>query len=462
MDPKIINQQAIKLPPQNIEAEQMVLGCVLLDKNAITKIVDFISEKDFYNPAHEKIYKVILNLYEKHQPIDILSVTNKLKEKNLLAEVGGSSYLAEITNMITTTSHVDYYAKIVKEKKILRDLINLSAEITESAFNPENELEMFLDEIEHKILSVSQKSIAQNFIHIKDELASAYERIEKLHEKKGILRGLSTGFHELDNLLSGLQKSDFIIIGARPSLGKTSFALDIARNVAIKENVPVGIFSLEMSREQVVDRLIAAEAQVALWKLRTGKVSTDLEFQMIQKALDTLSKAPIFIDDTPSPNILQMRSMGRRLQVENGLGLIVVDYLQLIAPRNSNSQASMVQQVTEISRGLKGLARELNVPLIAISQLSRSVDKRDNRVPQLSDLRESGSIEQDADIVLFIYRKDRDDPNTPPEEQNIAEIRIAKHRNGPLGTVRLRFDPETVNFKNIEKKYEDLEELEEF
>ncbi len=462
MDSKIINQQTIKLPPQNIEAEQIVLGSILLDKNSLTKIVDFISEKDFYNPAHAKIYGVILDLYEKHQPIDILTVTNKLKEKKILTEIGGSSYLAELTNIITTTSHIDYHAKIIKEKKILRDLINLSAEITENAFNPDKEIETLLDEIEHKILSVSQKSIAQNFTHIKEELASAYERIEKLHEKRGVLRGLSTGFYELDNLLSGLQKSDFIIIGARPSLGKTSFALDIARNVALKENVPVGIFSLEMSREQVVDRLIASQAQVALWKLRTGKISQELEFEMIQKALDALSKAPIFIDDTPSPNILQMRSMARRLQVEHGLGLIVVDYLQLIAPRNTNSQASMVQQVTEISRGLKGLARELNVPLIAISQLSRSVDKRDNRIPQLSDLRESGSIEQDADVVLFIYRKDRDDPNTPPEDQNIAEIRIAKHRNGPLGTVKLRFDPETVSFKNIEKKYEDLDELEEF
>ncbi len=459
---KILNDQTIKLPPQNIEAEQIVLGCILLDKNAITKVADLLTPKDFYNPAHEKIYNTILDLYEKHQPIDILSVSNKLKEEKKLTDVGGSSYLAEITNLITTTSHIDYYAKIVKEKKNLRDLINVSAEITEKAFSPTNEFEVFLDEIEQKILSISEKSLSQNFIHIKDELASAYERIEKIHEKKGVLRGLATGFNELDNLLSGLQRSDFIVIGARPSLGKTSLALDIARNVANKEKVPVGLFSLEMSREQVVDRLIAAEANVPLWKLRTGKVSSDFEFGMIQKALDSLSHAPIFIDDTPSPNILQMRSMARRLQVENGLGLIVVDYLQLIAPRNANSQINMVQQVTEISRGLKSLARELNVPLIAISQLSRSVDKRDNRIPQLSDLRESGSIEQDADIVLFIYRKDRDDPNTPVEEQNIAEIRIAKHRNGPLGSVKLRFDPETVSFKNIEKKYGDLEELEEF
>ena len=454
MDTKI-TQQSIKVPPQNIEAEQMVLGSILLDKNSITKVADLLYPEDFYNPANEKIYKTILELYEKHQPVDILTVTNRLKEKKILTDVGGSSYLAEITNLVTTTSHVDYYAHLVKEKKILRDLIKISAEITENAFEPQKEFEMFLDEIEQKILAVSQKSVSQNFTHIKEELIAAYERIEKLHERKGLLRGLATGFTELDNLLSGLQKSDFIIIGARPSLGKTSLALDIARNVALKEDVPVGIFSLEMSREQVVDRLIAAQSNVPLWKLRTGRVSDDTEFQMIQKALDTLSKTPIFIDDTPSPNILQMRSMARRLQVERGLGLIIVDYLQLIAPRHTSSQVNMVQQVTEISRGLKGLARELNVPLIALSQLSRSVDKRDNRVPQLSDLRESGSIEQDADVVLFIYRKDRDDPNTPPEEQGIAEIKIAKHRNGPLGSVKLRFDSETVSFKNIDKKHTD-------
>lgn len=455
---KINTSQTIKVPPQNIEAEQIVLGSLLLDKNAITKVVDILEPKDFYNPAHEKIYSAILELFEKHKPIDILSVTNRLKEKKILADVGGSSYLAELTNLITTTSHVDYYAQLVREKRVLRDLINVSAEITEAAFDSNQEFETFIDEIEQKILAISQKSLPQNFVHIKDELVSAYERIEKLHQRKGLLRGLSTGFTDLDNILSGLQKSDFIVIGARPSVGKTSFALDIARNVAIKEGVPVGIFSLEMSREQVVDRLIAAQAEVDLWKLRTGRITDEIEFQMIQKALDDLSNAPIFIDDTPSPNILQMRSMARRLQIERGLGLIIVDYLQLIASRHSSSQTSMVQQVTEISRGLKGLARELNVPLIAISQLSRSVDKRDNRIPQLSDLRESGSIEQDADVVILMYRKEN--PDLSIEEQNITEFKIAKHRNGPTGVIQLKFDAYKASFKNIEKKYDD--ELENF
>jgi replicative DNA helicase len=446
-------KSTLKIPPQNIEAEESVLGSILIDKNAITKVADILVPADFYTPAHEKIFEAILELYEKRQPIDIMSLTNRLKEKEALKDIGGSAYLAELTNQVTTSSHVDHYVKIVKEKKVLRDLIKASAEITEDAFKPnqDQEFEDLLDEIEQKILSISQKSLPQNFVHIKEELSHAYERIEKLHEHRGMLRGVPTGFPGLDNLLSGLQKSDLIILGARPSLGKTSLALDIARNAALKGNIPVGVFSLEMSREQVIDRFISADSNVPLWKLRTGRITDDTEFQMIQHSLERLSHASIFIDDTPSPNIMQMRAMARRLQIEHGLGLLIIDYLQLIAPRNSVS--NMVQQITEISRGLKGLARELNVPLLALSQLSRSVDKRDNKVPQLSDLRESGSIEQDADVVLFIYRKDRDQPDVPPEEQNIAQINIAKHRNGPLGSVKLKFDSERASFKVLEEKY---------
>ncbi|MBI4086114.1 MAG: replicative DNA helicase [Candidatus Liptonbacteria bacterium] len=448
MPPKKSN---IKLPPQNLEAEQSVLGSVLIDKNAIFKVADRLTPKDFYAPAHEKIYETIVELYDKRQPIDILTLTNRLKEKELLADVGGSSYLAELTNQVTTASHIDHYTDIVRGKKILRDLIEASAQITESAFEPTKEVEDILDDIEQKISAISQKSSPKNFVPLRDELKSAYERIEKLHEGKGALRGIPTGFTSLDNLLSGLQSSDLIIVGARPSLGKTTFVLDIVRNAALKTNLPVGIFSIEMSREQVIDRFIAAESQVPLWKLRTGRISDDLEFQMIQASLDRLSQANIFIDDTPSPNILQMRSMARRLQMEQGLSLLVVDYLQLIAPR-TNSE-NMVQQITEISRGLKALARELNIPILAVSQLSRGVEQRDNKTPRLSDLRESGSIEQDADIVLFIYRKDRDRADLPPEEQNVAEILVAKHRNGPLGTVKLKFDQERVTFRNMETRY---------
>lgn len=443
----------IKIPPQDLEVEQSVLGALLIDKNAIIKVADILTSKDFYSPIHERIFEAIIDLYEKHQPIDILSLTTKLKEKDLLKDIGGSGYLAELTNKVPTASHVDHYAKVVKEKKILRDIINASSEIAEEAFDAEKNVEDLLDKIEQKILTISQKSLSKNFVPAREELKLAYERIEKLHQGKGALRGVPTGFPELDNILSGLQNSDLVILGARPSLGKTTLALDIARSAALKTGLTVGIFSLEMSREQVIDRLIAAESQVPLWKLRTGRISEDIEFEMIQNSLDRLSRVNIFIDDTPSPNILQMRSMARRLQVEHGLSLLIVDYLQLIAPRNGGSD-NMVQQITEVSRGLKGLARELNVPVLAVSQLSRAVDQRDSKIPRLSDLRESGSIEQDADVVIFIYRKDRDKQEILPDEQNIAQINIAKHRNGPLGSFNLRFDPERVTFRTIETKYE--------
>ena len=440
-----------KMPPHNAEAEQSVLGALLIDKGAIIKVADTLRPKDFYAPAHETIFAAILELYEHHQPIDILSLTSKLKENNQLSQVGGSSYLAELTNLVPTASHVDHYAQMVKEKKVLRDLIGVSAEIAEDVFDAREDTASLLDGIEQKILGISQRSMSKRFVAVRDELKAAYERIEKLHQGKGALRGIPTGFDGLDHILSGLQRSDFIVIGARPSLGKTTLALDIARNAAAKSGLAVGIFSLEMSREQVIDRLIAAESQVPLWKIRTGRIADDMEFEMIQNSLDKISQFKIFVDDTPSPNILEMRSMARRLQIEHGLGLLVVDYLQLVIAR-SNSD-NMVQQITEISRGLKGLARELDVPVLVLSQLSRAVDQRDHKVPRLSDLRESGAIEQDADVVMFIYRKDRDRLDVSVEEQNVAQIIVAKHRNGPLGTVNLRFDPERVTFHNIEKRF---------
>lgn len=437
------------MPPQNLEAEQSVLGALMLDKNAIINVADILLPEDFYKPAHAKIYESILKLYEKREPIDILSVTSKLKNENILQEVGGNSYLTQLMESVPTSAHAEHYAKIVKEKRVLRDLIKTSAEITEHAVDASDDVENILDTIEQKIFAISQHSFNQKFIKLKDELQDAYERIAKLHQGEGGLRGVPTGFTEIDNMLSGLQKSDLVIIGARPSLGKTSLALDIARHAAAKEKIPVGIFSLEMSREQIVDRLIASEAQIPLWELRTGKLKEDEEFELIQQALDQLSQAPIFIEDTPSPTILQMRSMARRLQAEHGLGLIVVDYLQLIQPRMHSD--NLVQQVTEFSRGLKAMARELNVPVLALSQLSREVDKRDNKRPRLSDLRESGAIEQDADVVMFIYRKDRDLNNPNSDDHNTAEINIAKHRNGPTGTVKLKFNPEKASFHSIDK-----------
>jgi replicative DNA helicase len=440
----------LKLPPQNIEAEQAVLGSMLIDKNAIFRVADILVPSDFYSPVHEKIYEGILYLYEKRQPIDVMTLTNWLRENDFLKNVGGSTYLAELTNQVTTASHVEHYAGIVKEKKIRRDLIKASAEITEQAFEPE-EIEDLLDDIEQKILSISQKSMPQNFTALKDELAHAYERIEKLHAGGQQFRGIPTGFPALDNKLSGLQKSDLIVLGARPSAGKTSLALDIARHAAL-DGHSVGIFSLEMAREQVIDRVISAESQVPLWNILTGRIQDEMEFQMIQQSLDKLSNAKLFIDDSPSLTVLQMRSMARRLQVEHGLDLLIIDYLQLIKPRTNSD--NVVQQVTEISRGLKALGRELKVPVLAVSQLSRNVEQRDHKEPRLSDLRDSGSIEQDADVVLFIYRESAEMDASGNNSQGIRKVRIAKHRNGAIGEIELNFDSERASFKSIDKRYE--------
>jgi len=441
----------LKLPPQDIEAERSVLGALMLDKNAIIKIADLIIAEDFYQPSHSKIFNSIYELFNKNEPIDILSVSNKLKNKKQLNDVGGSTYLSELISGVPTATHISHYAKIIRDKKVLRDLITTSSEIAEKVFGSQKDSEHILDEIEQKIFSIAQKSSLKNFVLLKDELKDAYERIEKLHQGEKRLRGVTTGFNEIDHYLSGLQKSDLIILGARPSVGKTTFVLDIARNTAAAGHA-TAIFSLEMSREQVVDRLIAAEARVPLWRLRTGRLTDEIEFQMIQEALDKLSQLQIFIDDTPSPNILQLRSMARRLQVENkNLGLIIIDYVQLVLPR-TNSE-NMVQQFTEISHGLKALARELNLPILAVSQLNRAVDQREVKIPRLSDLRETGSWEQDADVVMFIYRKDRDKQNPTLEEQNMAEIIIAKHRNGPIGSVQLKFDPEKVSFSQLDKTH---------
>lgn len=444
----------VKLPPQNIEAEQIVLGSILIDKNAIHKVADILIPEDFYSPVNMKVYEAIMDLHSRHQPIDISTVGNYLKEQKTLKDIGGSGYLAELTNMVTTAAHADHYAKIVKDKNILRELIHTSAEVTRDAFDSADDVEILLDTLEQKILNISQRSIAKNFVHIRDELKAAYERIEKLGAGGDGMRGVPTGFHRMDNLLSGLQKSNLVVLGARPSLGKTSLALDIARHAALNAQVPVGFFSLEMSRDEVVDRIISADSQVSLWKIRTGKINEDVDFQMLQSSLDRLTNAHIYIEDTAALNILQMRSMARRLQVEHGLGLIIVDYLQLITPRTNSD--NVVQQVTEISRGLKALARELAVPVLAVSQLSRDIDKRDFRSPKLSDLRDSGSIEQDADVVMFISRKGPQvgmDAGNAPDE-GIVDITVAKHRNGPTGHLELQFDPQIASFKNIDTRHE--------
>ncbi len=451
MPSKRTNDPILKVPPQDLEAEQSVLGSLMLDKNAVIQVADFLTPSDFYEGRNQKIYETVLELWSRGEPIDILTISHALKEKKEFQGAGGTDYLTALVEGVPTSAHVTHYASIVKEKRIRRDLIQAAGEINERSFD-EKDFERLLEDAEQRIFNISQRSRPQKFASLKDELPAAYERIEKLHHgEKGGLRGVPTYFTELDNMLSGLQRSDLIILGARPSLGKTSLALDIARQTAVQGGKSVALFSIEMSEEQIIDRLISGQAQIPLWRLRTGRLNDETDFAMIQQALDELSKARIFIDDTPSPTLLQMRSMARRLQMEHGIDLVIVDYLQLIQPRTNSD--NVVQQITEISRGLKALARELQVPVIAISQLSREVDKRDQKIPRLSDLRDSGSLEQDADVVLFIYRKERDRLDLTPEEQNTAEIIIAKHRNGPVGSVKLMFDAERVGFKNLDTRH---------
>jgi len=439
-----------RIPPQNVEAEQSVLGSLMLDKEAIIKIADILKPDDFYKGIHADIYYIMLELYEKNEPIDLISLTNRLEEKKQLEKIGGNSYLTSLVNIVPTAAHVVHYAKIIKSKKTLRDLIQTSHEITQLSYDEPDDIDNLVDVAEQKIFGISEQSIRQKFIHVKDNLEEAFERIDKLHRGDEATRGVSTGFADLDNYLAGFQKSDLIILAARPSLGKTTLALDFASYAAIKKKIPIAIFSIEMSKEQLVDRLICSQAEVDLWKMRTGRLSGEgpnNDFQKIQSSLDTLSVAPIFIDDTPSPTVMQMRTMARRLQAEHDIGLIVIDYLQMIQPRNPSDPP--VQQMTEISRNLKALSRELNIPILALSQLNPAVESRSPAIPKLSDLRDSGAIEQDADVVLFIYREDKDKRDS--ERKNIADLIIAKHRNGPVGKIELFFNESQVSFKSLER-----------
>lgn len=448
------NEVLEKLPPQSIDAEKSLLGSLMLDKDAIIKVADFLLPKDFYKKTHQNIYTAILELFEKDEPIDLLAVSNRLKDKNLLEEVGGNAYLTELINFVPTATHVVSYAKMVQKKRILRDLIHSSQEINSMGYDEEEDVDVLLDQAEQRIFSIAQGSLTQNFVPIKDTLEDAFERIDRLSKHGGSIRGVPTGFKHLDNILAGLQKSDLIILASRPSMGKSSLALNFATNIAVESKLPVGIFSLEMSRDQIVDRLISALSNVDLWKLRTGRLSQegeDNDFARIQHAMGILAEAPIYVDDAASSNVLQMRAMARRLQAEHGLGLLIIDYLQLMEPRNPTF--STVQQVSEISRSLKGLSRELNVPVLAVSQLSRAVEHRTPQIPRLADLRESGSLEQDADVVLFIYREDRYREDTL--RKNIADIIIAKHRNGPVGKVELYFDEQRASFRSLEKQFQD-------
>ena len=447
------NPKIDRLPPQNLEAELSVLGGLMLDRDAIVKIADSLSADDFYDSRNTLIYNSILELYEDRSSIDVLTVSNRLSEKGLLEKAGGMTYLTSLINSTPTAAHTVHYSGIVQKKGVLRKLIHASSDIINLSYTEEGDIEAILDTAEQKLFGVSQKFLKQNFIPLEQALHETFERLDELHKDRGRLRGVPTGFVDLDNLLGGLQKSDLVILAARPSMGKTSLALDIVRHVGVKEKKPVGIFSLEMSKDQLVDRLLASEADVNLWSMRTGRLTDEGEnndFERIGHAMGRLSEAPIFIDDSPSSNIMEIRTKARRLQAEQDLSLIVIDYLQLMEGRNTENR---VQEVSEISRAMKSLARELNVPVLALSQLSRAVESRNPPIPQLSDLRESGSIEQDADVVMFIYREDLY-KGSGAKRPNIAEILIKKHRNGPTGHIDLYFDANKTSFRNLAREQE--------
>lgn len=438
-----------RLPPQNLEAETALLGCLMLDKDAIFKVADQIISDDFYDHRHRLIYDAMIQLYGRSVSIDVLTVANQLEESKLIDRVGGSSYLASLVNSVPSAAHATYYASIARKKGTLRRLIKSASEITNLAFAEEGEIEDILDNAEQKLFDISQKHLKQNFVPISSVLHETFERIEVLHRERGKLRGLPTGFIDLDQKLGGLQKSDLVVLAARPSMGKTSLALDILRYVSVQTKTPTAIFSLEMSKDQLVDRLLAAQSDVEFSKIRTGHLTED-DFEKLGDAMGKLSEAPLYIDDTAGGNIMEIRTKARRLAAEHKLGLVVVDYLQLMAGRSTENR---VQEVSEISRSLKILARELNVPVLALSQLSRGVENRPDKVPQLADLRESGSIEQDADVVMFIYREDMY-KGTESSKPNIAEIHIKKHRNGPTGQVDLYFDGSRTSFRNLQKDFD--------
>ncbi len=436
-----------RIPPQNLDAEMALLGSIMLRPEALYDITDKIVLDSFYSEKNRIIYESMMDLFTKRSPIDLLSVSTKLKEKGWLDQIGGNTYLTEIVNTVPSSANISYYGDIVQKKYMMRRLIEASDHISQIGYDENKELEEMLDTAEKKLFDVTNYNTSHKFKALKDELTEAWERLDRLHTDGEAMRGIPTGFADLDHKLAGFQKADLIILAARPSMGKTSLALDIVRQTAVDHGTPVGIFSLEMSSQQLVDRMLAAQSNVDAWKMRTGKLSRQDDFESIREGLDKLAKAPIYIDDQPGNNILKMRSIARRLKNEKGLGLIVVDYLQLMVPTQTKND-NVVQQITEISRSLKNLARELDVPVLALSQLSREVEKRGGR-PRLSDLRDSGSIEQDADVVMFIHREDK--YKDEAERTNVAEILIEKHRNGETGKIDLFFNEKKATFQSMDK-----------
>lgn len=444
---------ADRTPPHNIEAEQAVLGSIFLEKEALVTVSEILTPEDFYRTSHKKIYEVMVRIGEAGDPVDLITVTSELKNRKWIDEVGGIPYLSDLASSVPTAANVDYYAEIVAEKAVLRRLIRTATEIATSGFQGIDPVENILSDAERSILEISQKGSRGGFLRISDVLMETYNRLENLSKHRGEVTGVPSGFVDLDKMTAGFQRSDLIIVAARPAVGKTAFALNIAQNVAVRAQKPVAIFNLEMSAGQLVSRMLCAESNVDANRLRTGDLQED-DWEKLIMGMGSLADIPIFIDDTPGITINEIRSKLRRLHAEQGgLGMVLIDYLQLITGRKGGGSENRQQEISEISRQLKILARELHVPVIALSQLSRAVEQRQDKRPMLSDIRESGSIEQDADIVAFLYRDDYYNPES--EDKNLIEIIIAKHRNGPVGKVKLAFLKEYNKFVNIARSYQE-------
>lgn len=437
-----------KLPPQNIEAEQSILGSILLENSAINGVQEVISAKDFYSEAHRKIFNVIVELSEKNEPVDLITLSNALKDKNLLDSVGGTSYLASLVDNVPSAANAANYSRIVKEKSIIRGLITSATEIIDDCYRSDSDVDGMLDKAEHSIFEISENKVRTSFSPIKDLVKDSFRSIEDLFSRKELITGVPTGFEKIDDLTSGLQKSELIIIAGRPSMGKTAFALNIALHAAMETQTPVAIFSLEMSKEQLAFRLLASEGKVDSQRMRKGFLG-ETDWPKLTTAAGRLSEAPLFIDDTAAITVLEMKAKSRRLKAEKGLGLIVVDYIQLM--RSGSRNDSREQEISEISRSLKALAKELRVPVVALSQLNRKVEDRTNRRPQMADLRESGAIEQDADVIAFIYRDEVYNKSEDNPDKGTAEIIIAKQRNGPIDTVKLAFVDKFTSFENLSR-----------
>ena len=436
-----------RLPPQNIEAEQSVLGSILIDRDAIVRVAGFLQAEDFYREAHRTVYQAAVDLFERREPADLVLLCDELERRGRLEQVGGAAYLTSLINLVPTAVNVEYYGHVVERTAILRRLITAGGQIAGVAYDLQHDAEQAVDKAEQILFALTQRRRAREFIPISEVLEGYFDQIDYIHQHRGQTFGVPTGFTRLDELTGGLQRSDLIVLAARPGMGKSSFAFNIAMHAALKNNIPVGIFSLEMSKDQVVQRLICSQAEIDSHRLRTGFIE-ESEWAKIAQAIGELSEAPIYIDDTPGISVMELRTKARRLQAEHDLGFVIVDYLQLMQGRRTENR---VQEVSDISRSLKELARELNIPVLAASQLNRSVEQRPNNRPQLSDLRESGSIEQDADIVMFIYREEVRDPETA--RKGLADIIVAKHRNGPTADIELAYIARQTSFKNLETRY---------